>query len=711
MISEKEVLKFMKEDAPRPMKRKELVKEFKISSEERVLFRRMLKNMARDGVIIKIKGGRYGVPEKMNLVTGTLQCHPDGFGFVIPEATKEKSGSGSNDIYVSPRNIKEAMHGDKVVCRVESRAFKGKEEGRIVQIIERGHTTLVGTFERTGNFGFVVPNERRIAKDIYISNKFSEKAKPGQAVVVEITQYPMAGRNPEGKIIEVLGYPDSPEVEFEMIIRKHGLANTFPEKVLEEAENIPMEIPDEEYRKRKDLRELLTVTIDGETAKDFDDAISIEKLDDGGFRLYVHIADVSHYVIKGSVLDDEAYERGTSVYFLDRVIPMLPQKLSNEICSLKPGEDRLTMTAVMDINAKGEALKYDIYNSVINSNERMTYTDVAKILEDNDEKLKKRYDHLLDMFSQMKELCGVLNKKRAELGSVDFDLPEPDIIINREGRIENILKAERNIAHRIIEEFMLYANVIAAKHIFNAGIPGIYRVHEKPDLQKVLDFSEFIHNFGYSLENPQKVEAKSLRKLLVSARGEPSEKLINHILLRSMKQAVYSEKNSGHFCLAFDCYTHFTSPIRRYPDLTTHRVLKILLAHKKVSPRKIEQLKKSLPLIAEHSSERERNAMDAEREIIDLNKVRFMMDKTGETFSGFITGVTAFGIFVELEDMFVEGLVHVNSMKDDYYIYHEKKHSLIGDHKNKVYRIGDEVKIAVESVSIEKRQIDFVLVP
>ena len=709
MITEKEILKFMREEASRPLKRKELANAFNINSDDYRIFRHLVKDMIQEGTLIKIKGGRYGIPEKMNLVTGTLQSHPDGFGFVIPEKSHEGSETSSGDIYIGARKMKDAMHGDKVVCRVESHGYKGKKEGRIIRIVERCYESLVGTYEHSGNFGFVIPNERRINKDIYIPKKCTGKARKGQAVVVEITRYPRAEHNPEGKVIEVLGYPDNPDVEVEMIIRSHGLFNRFPEETLEETEKVPLKISDKELRERKDFRDLLTITIDGENAKDFDDAISLEKPDGKNYRLYVHIADVSHYVTENSALDREAYKRGTSVYFLDRVIPMLPQKLSNEICSLKPKEDRLTVTVEMDFDPGGEILRNHIYSSVINSNERMTYTDVAKILENKDKKLAKRYDYLLDKFSLMKELCLILNKKREELGSIDFDLPEPDIILNQEGRIDNILKAERNIAHRIIEEFMLTTNVVTANHIFKSGFPGIYRIHEEPDPEKMSDFNEFIHNFGYSIDDTNSTKAKSLQKLIASARGTPEEKLMNHVLLRSMKQAVYSEKNSGHFCLAFECYTHFTSPIRRYPDLVTHRILKALLTKKRPLQNKIDYLKKKLPAIAKHCSIRERVAMEAEREIIDLNKIHFMMDKIGEEFSGFITGVTSFGLFVELEDMFVEGLVHVTSIKDDYYIYHEKKHSIIGENKRKVYRVGDKVKIEIENVSMGKRQIDFVL--
>ncbi len=707
MVTEKEILNFMRGNAARPFKSKGLIKEFQINPDDRSSFRQILKNMVRRGTLIKIKGGRYGIPEKMNLVVGKLQGHPEGFGFVIPEKTNDQSINPPNDIYISARNLKEAMHGDKVVCRIESHRHGEKEEGRIIRILERGFVTLVGTFEKTGNFGFVIPDEKKIAKDIYIPNKYFRKARSGQAVVIEITRYPGVGLNPEGKIIEVLGYPDNPDVEVEIVAKKFGIVKYFPVEALEEAKKIPLEIPDDEFLRRKDCRNLLTVTIDGENAKDFDDAISIIKLDSKNYRLYVHIADVSNYILGNSHLDKEAYKRGTSVYFIDRVIPMLPQKISNEVCSLKAKEDRLTVTVEMDFDSRAKLLRYDTYNSVINSNERMTYTQIKKILEEKDENLEKRYDYLLKNFFLMKELCIKLNKKREAQGSIDFDLPEPDLILNQEGRIEKILEADRNIAHRIIEEFMLIANVVVANHIYNAGVPSIYRVHEKPDPEKMMDFNEFIHNFGYSIEDTENVNAKTLQNLLNSARGKPEEKLINHVLLRSMKQAVYSEKKLGHFCLAFDCYTHFTSPIRRYPDLIIHRILKSLLNNRSFSNDKIENLKKILPPIAKHSSLRERIAEDAEREIVDIKKVHFMMDKIGENYTGFITGVTSFGIFVELEDIFVEGLVHVTSMKDDYYIFHEKKHSLIGENKRKVYRIGDKVDVKVENVSLGKRHIDF----
>lgn len=711
MLSEKEILKFLRGNAARPFKSKGLIKEFRVAPDERSSFRQLLKSMEQKGTLVKIKGSRYGIPEKMNLVVGTIQGHHEGYGFVIPEKTTDQTQKPShpNDIYISSGNLKEAMHGDKVVCRVEPQRHGRKEEGRIIRILEREFSTLVGTFEKTGNFGFVIPNEKRIAKDIYVPNKHFGKAKKGQAVVVEITRYPGAGHNPEGKIIEVLGYPDNPDVEIKIVTKKYGIFSDFPAPALKEAKKVPAKLPDNEFSKRKDCRDLLTVTVDGENAKDFDDAISIEKLDNKNYRLYVHIADVSHYITENSDLDREAYKRGTSVYFLDRVIPMLPPEISNEVCSLKPKENRLTVTAEMDFDSHGKLLRTDLYNSVINSNERMTYTDVAKMLEEKDEKLENRYDYLLKKFYLMKKLCIILNKKREDHGSIDFDLPEPDIILNQEGRIENILKTDRNIAHRIIEEFMLATNVAVANHMNNAGVPCLYRIHEKPEQEKMVDFNEFIHNFGYSIKNTEDLKAKFLQKLLISARGKPEEKLMNHVLLRSMKQAVYSEKNTGHFCLAFDCYTHFTSPIRRYPDLMVHRILKSLFINKNLSDSKIENLKTDLPLIAKHCSFRERNAEGAEREIIDINKMHFMMDKVGENYTGFITGVTSFGIFVELEDIFVEGLVHVTSMKDDYYIFHEKQHSLIGDNRKKVYRIGNKVDVIVENVSLGKRHIDFAL--
>ena len=701
-IKSTHVLKVMRESIHRPMTTKELTKRFRITSEDRPRFRRLIKEMTQAGHIVKIKGNRYGIPEKMNLVVGKLQAHPNGYGFVLPEVENEK------DIFVSPKNLGEAMHGDKVVCRVERVDKGGRREGSIVRILERGQKTIVGLYEPGKSFAYVIPDDKRIVQEIYIPLKYTKKAKRGQAVVAEITTYPIHNRNPEGKVIEVLGYPTDSDVEVEVIIRKYDIPSRFPEMVIKEADKCAGSVSKRDINERLDLRGIRIFTIDGEQAKDFDDAVSIKRLNGGGFRLGVHIADVSHYVRPGTHLDKEAFERGTSVYFPNHVIPMLPLQLSNEICSLKPGEDRLTISLITDFDKNGEVLEYEIQDTVIRSQERLTYTEVANILINGDKGLIQRYSSLIDDLNLMEELCLKLNKKRIRHGSIDFDLPESDIILDLQGRTEDIVISQRNIAHRIIEEFMLSANERVATHLCMLEKPAIYRIHNRPDQEKMEELSEFIISFGYHLKGASRIQAKALQRLLNQVKGKGEERLINHILIRSMKQAEYSIEDIGHFCLAFDHYTHFTSPIRRYPDLAVHR----LLREKKrtLSTARLEELKSSLSEIAQHSSFKERRAEDAEREMVDLKKVQFMMDKIGEKYEGFITGVTAFGIFVELKDIFVEGLVHVTSMKDDYYIYQEKEHSLIGEHTRRVFRVGDSVKVKVENVSLEKKDIDFSLI-
>ncbi len=700
-IKSANVLKVMRESIHRPMTTKELIKRFGIASQDRSRFRRLIKEMTQAGHIIKIKGNRYGIPEKMNLVIGKLQAHPNGYGFVIPEAENE------SDIFVSPKNLSEAMHGDRIVCRVERVDKGGRREGSIVRILERGQKTIVGVYEPGKSFGYVIPDNKRIVQEIYIPLKYTKKAKKGQAVVAEITTYPIHNRNPEGKVIEVLGYPTDPGVEVEVIIRKYEIPSGFPAMVIKEADKCAGSVSKRDIKGRLNLVGTRTFTIDGEKARDFDDAVSIERLNGGGFRLGVHIADVSHYVKPGTHLDKEAFKRGTSVYFPNHVIPMLPLQLSNEICSLKPGEDRLTISLITDFDKNGDVLGYEIVDTVIRSQERLTYTDVANILINGDKGLIQRYGQLIDDLYLMEELCRKLNKRRIRQGSIDFDLPESDIILDIQGRTEDIVKSERNIAHRIIEEFMLSANERVANHFCMLEIPAIYRIHNRPDQQKMEELGEFITSFGYQLKGASRIQAKALQRLLNQVKGKGEEKLINHILLRSMKQAEYSIEDIGHFCLAFDHYTHFTSPIRRYPDLVVHRLLRETssngLNHSKA---RLD----SLSEIAQNSSYAERRAGDAEREMVDLKKVQFMLDKIGERYEGFITGVTAFGIFVELKEIFVEGLVHVTSMKDDYYIYQEKEHSLIGEHTRKVFRVGDSVRIKVENVSLEKKDTDFSLI-
>ena len=698
----KEVLRFIRDGAGRPVLMKELVKLLGIPKEERKMLRRLLDEMVRAGELVRIKGGRYGVPSKMNLVVGRLQGHPDGFGFVIPEDDGE-------DIFVKARNLREAMHGDRVVVRIEGFKPGGKREGTIIRIIERANKAVVGRFEKGKNFGYVVPGDERITHDIYIPKGADSGARDGDVVLAEITAYPVGMRNPEGKVVNVLGRADDPEVEIQAIIIKHSLPSVFPDDVMDEAERIGEVVDVEEVKGRRDLRDMTTVTIDGETARDFDDAVSVRREKNGNIRLWVSIADVAHYVSEGSALDREAYNRGTSVYFPDRCIPMLPERLSNGICSLNPGVDRLAVTVEMEFDEKGSRVFRAFYPSIIRSDFRMTYREVKKILVDGDEGLARKFAPAIHDLKIMEELCSRLKSYRERRGCIDFDLPEPQIILDIEGGVEAIVRSERNLAHMIIEEFMLAANEAVASFLSEKKLPLLYRVHEEPDQEKLEDFRLFIHNFGYRLKGGR-LKPKDLQNLLREISGRPEERTINHVLLRSMKQAVYSEKNIGHFGLASDEYCHFTSPIRRYPDLVVHRVLKEAVSERGMTPGRKKRLEEVLPRMAEETSVRERRAMEAEREVVDLMKARYMLDKIGEEYRGFITGVTVFGLFVELEELFVEGLVHVSSINDDYYHFDEKGHCLIGEKRKRMFRIGDEVAVRVERVDTGKRQIDFSLV-
>ena len=701
-LTRDDILKLMQDKAYRPLLLKELIGLFNVSRKERPVFKEMIGDMLEKGLIVKIRGDRYGLPGKMNLITGVLQGHPDGYGFVKSDL------EGEADLFVPKRNMMGAMHNDRVVARIESADRGGRLEGRIIRILERFHSRIVGRFERGKNFGFVIPSDRKISHDIYISPKLFNKAKDGDVVVAKIITYPQKTRNPEGEIIKVLGRSSTPGIDTGMIIEEYELPTEFPEDVITEAKALPGEVAESMLKERVDLRTLQTVTIDGERAKDFDDAVSIERLPDGRFRLWVHIADVSYYVPWGSELDNESYNRGTSVYLPDRVIPMFPERLSNHICSLNPREDRLTLTAEMMFDGNGNRINYKIYESVINSNERMTYTAVKEILEDEDSKIISRYSDLIETFHLMRELCLKLRAKRMGRGSIDFDLPEPEIILDLQSKTINIVRSERNIAHQIIEEFMLAANETIARHMGNKEIPFIYRVHESPDEDKIMEFNEFMEDLGYKFKlNHQ--QPKTFQRLLNKLEGKSEETLINQLLLRSMKQARYSTENIGHFGLASQHYTHFTSPIRRYPDLIVHRLIKEVSKNRRVKEDRRSMLDAKLKDIAKHSSERERLSMEAEREVVELKKLEFMQDKIGSEYDGVISGVVAFGFFVELEDILVEGLVRVTSMYDDFYRFEERQHRLAGDRTDKVYRLGDKVRVRVDKVDMEKRKIDFIL--
>jgi len=700
----KKVQSFMEQEETGPITLRELVHAFGVPRADRDRFKRIIKSMVSEGLLIKTRGGRYGLPSKMNLVTGRLTCHPDGYGFVVPEgAGKEREG----DIFISNRKLSGAMHNDTVVARVEGIKKGGRgdrREGSIIRVISRANKTIVGRFEWGRGFGVVIPSDERVISDIIIPPKEAKGATDGMIVSAEITRWPAKNMGATGRVLDIIGDPDDPDVEAEVILRKYGLPNRFPLSVMHEVKGVPREVSPKEIKDRVDLRERTVFTIDGETAKDFDDAVSIEKTHKG-YRLWVSIADVSYYVKEGTEIDTEAYARSTSVYFPDRAIPMLPEALSNGICSLNPNVDRLTMTAELDLDEDGRVTHKRFYESVIRSAERMTYTDVKKLITDEDAELSKRYARILPDVKLMAELAQKLMKRRSEEGSIDFDLPEPQIIIDIEGRVEGIVKSERNIAHRLIEEFMLSANRAVAEEFSTRELPFIYRVHEEPSVDSIADFAEFVAGFGirFSAEGP-----KSFQSVLKQVEGKAEEKLVNHVLLRSMKQAVYSEDNAGHFGLAFDDYTHFTSPIRRYPDLVVHRLLKLLLK-KQYTAEARGHMESALPEIAGHTSARERKAMEAEREIADLKKCQFMKDKVGEEYGGFVSGVTSFGFFVELKDYFVEGLVHVSMLTGDYYIFDEKRHTLTGERTKKSFRLADEVRVKVAGVDLERRRIDLVL--
>jgi ribonuclease R len=702
-IKKETIMKLFRDDSGTFHEFRDIMRMCGVGKDGRRHLKSLVDELVDEGKLARQKGNRYGRAAAVAAVTGRLSSHRDGYGFVTPD-------DGGSDIFIPARYLRENLHGDRVEVRIVARDRSGKPEGRIIRTVERANARIIGSFRKTKNFGYLIPDEQRITRDIFIPPGAVGAAENGQIVVAEITSWPTADRSAEGRVVEVLGWPDDPGVEEAAVIRKFALPEEFPADVVAQARSVSRMVTAEEIAQRVDLRERLTVTIDGETARDFDDAVSVQREPEGMVRLHVSIADVSHYVLPASPLDAEAYLRGTSVYFPDRCIPMLPEELSNGICSLNPDEDRLTITAEILFDPSGNPVQTRFYPSVIKSCARMTYTKVKQILVDNDPVLLDSYSRLVPDLKVMEELAARLTLKREQRGSIDFDLPEPEIILDMQGQTEAIVRAERNIAHRIIEEFMLAANEAVALHIASRDIPSLYRIHETPDLGKLNDFNEFIRGFGYELKiDDDTVAPREFQRLLREAEGKPEEKLINGMLLRAMKQARYAAENLGHFGLAAPCYTHFTSPIRRYPDLVVHRILKRLLSGK-LQQREIEQLAETLPETAAHTSVRERTAMEAEREIVLLKKIRFMRDKVGEEFDGFITGVSPYGIFVELVELFVEGMVHISMLPQDFYRYMEKQHTLIGEHCRKTFRIGDRVRVKLAGVSSEKKQIDFVLV-
>jgi ribonuclease R len=702
-----ELLRLIQNKAHHPASARELAQLLRIPREERNSFKRQLRTLVASGQLLQIRGNRFGVAERMDVVVGRLQTNPGGFGFVVPEHAEPGE---RKDIFIAPPNLAEAMHGDRVVARVERQTEKGLE-GRIIRILQRSQETVVGRFEMdVSGLGYVVPFDRRILTDIQVPTGQWASAEPGEMVLVEITRWPTASRGPVGRVIEVLGRIDEPGVDTQIIIRKHGIPDTHSEESIEEAKRLGEVVKERDLRGRTDFRPTTTVTIDGEHARDFDDAITIERLGNGNYWLGVHIADVSHYVNEGNALDEEAYERGTSVYFPERAVHMFPSELATGLCSLNPHVDRLVQSCLMEVDRRGSVVRYEMHDGVINSDARMTYTAVNAILTDRDPAALAEYASLVPMFELMHQLFEILNARRRRRGAIDFDLPETEVVLSEFGEIEAIIPSERNVAHRIIEEFMLLANETVASHLVAGDAPALHRVHEAPDVKKVEDFEEFITTLGYSLAaHGHAVRPKHFQKLIDRMRGTPEERPIAALMLRTMQKARYDAAPLGHFGLAVEQYTHFTSPIRRYPDLVVHRMLRAS-RQGEISDTRREELGEDLPEIARHTSEMERRADEAERELIQWKKVRFMADKVGDEYHGYITGVAPFGLFVELIEHFVEGLVHISSMADDYYRFVEQQHTLRGENTKRVYRLGDKVLVQVVRVDMERRQLDLGLV-
>jgi ribonuclease R len=817
MLSDRAILEKISRQPKRAAGLKQLIRELGVHADERRELSQRLDGLVERGELVGVPGDRYAIPQSAgrNQVLGRLSMHRDGYGFVIPEASEVKQRL-SGDIFVPAVAIGTAMHGDRVLVEMGA-ARNGRAEGRIVRVVGRAHATVVGTFHYGTRFNYVTPIDEKITQEVVIPRGM-ERPEPRAAegaearkqkgkaihrvlgqearrstefedlenvvVDVEITDWPSPTQNPRGRVIEILGYEEDFGVDVEIIIRKFHLPHRFPAEVLEEAQSVEDIIPHSELRRRRDYRRLPIVTIDGETARDFDDAVYVRHLPNGNYELQVHIADVAHYVTDGSALDREARLRGTSVYFPDRAVPMLPVELSTDICSLRPDVDRLVMSCVMEIDHQGEITGYELHPGVIRSAERMTYTNVNLVLE-GDAPVRERYARLAGTFELMRELALILNRKRVRRGSIDFDLPEPVIEFDQEGIMRGVTRSERNIAHRIIEEFMLSANECVASYLEHRGVPSLYRIHEKPDPKRVFEFETIAAGFGYSLgvgalpvrrmemraerrarhgtgrpahmiELPEEVHItpRMYQKLTQKIAGKPEERILSYLMLRSLKQARYSEENVGHFALAAPTYTHFTSPIRRYPDLIVHRVLKDVLsaeegrgvpAHSETpSPwskrsgkwkveggkpkgfvsghdfsRAEQGAKKKGPLapemiseeelhdIAEESSQSERRADDAERELIEWKKIRFMRESVGDEFEALIVSVTKFGFFVELMDLFIEGLVPIGTLTGDLYTYRENTKQIIGERTKKKYSLGDRVKVVLDRIDRMQRKLQF----
>ena len=702
---EKEVLEkrkkviydFICDDLYVPMKAKEIAVVLNVPKTQKHELMEVLDALLADGKVELTGKGKY-VKSNGKFLTGTFTAHPRGFGFVTVEGEEE-------DIFIPADQTNGAFHMDTVQVAIARTSGGKRKEGTVVKIVARGTTQLVCTYEKSKTFGFAVPDNQRFAQDIFIPAERSKGAVSGHKVVVEITDYGKNGKKPEGKVVEIIGHINDPGTDIMSIVKGYDLPVEFSPKIMKQVENVSNEVSKADMAGRMDLRDWQTVTIDGEDAKDLDDAITLVK-EGELYKLGVHIADVSNYVQENSALDVEALKRGTSVYLVDRVIPMLPHKLSNGICSLNAGENRLALSCIMMIDAKGNVVDHTIAETVIRVDRRMSYTSVKKILEEHDETECREYEELVPMFELMRELAAILRKKRMKRGSIDFDFPETKIILDEKGRPVEIKPYDRNVATKIIEDFMLIANETVAQDYFWQELPFVYRTHENPDAEKIKKLGTFINNFGYTIHIGQdEVHPKELQKLLMKIDGTPEEALISRLTLRSMKQAKYTTMNTGHFGLATNYYCHFTSPIRRYPDLQIHRIIKDNLRGR-MNAGKIDHYEKILPEVAKHSSEMERRADEAERETDKLKKVEYMEEWIGQVFEGVISGVTEWGFYVELPNT-IEGLVHVTTLTDDYYHYQEATYEMVGEATNRRYKLGQKIKVMVMGTDRLLRTIDF----
>lgn len=707
MINERKnrILALFKDPAYVPMKEKELAIVMQVSAEDRPLLKQCLEELLRDHMIFVSKRGKYSLPESRTL-EGVFSASGHGYGFVSVEGV-------TGDFFISEKNTGTAMHGDRVEIDPYDTGYRARRAGRsreavVVRVIERATDIVVGTYDAAKNhYGFVIPDSKRIEQDIFIPSECSMGAADGHKVVVRLTDYGGGRRSPQGQIIEILGHIGEPGIDILSILKAYGIESGFAEDVMKEAERIPRSLSGADYEGREDLRDLVMVTIDGEDTKDIDDAVSLTKTD-RGYELGVHIADVTHYVKEGSSIDKEALNRGTSCYPLDRVIPMLPQALSNGICSLNESVDRLALSCFMTINEKGEITDHRFAESVINTAHKMTYTDVNRIITYNDEELCRKYADVSDMLKQMNEVALLLRHRRKKRGSIDFDLPETKIVLDDKGHPTDIRPYDRNNATRLIEDCMLAANETVAEHFFWAEAPFVYRIHENPDMDKIRKLAHFIRNFGYGIKvKDDEIHPKELQKLLAGIEDTPEESLISRLTLRSMQRAKYSTVCEGHFGLALKYYCHFTSPIRRYPDLQIHRIIKEYLRGSLTDGR-MEHYNRILGDVCQQSSRMERNADEAERECDRLKKAEYMQDHIGEVYEGVISGVTNWGIYVELPNT-VEGLVHVSKIEGDFFTYNEDTYELVGSGTGRRFCLGERIRVICNMVDLEDRTVDFIL--